>query len=92
MSGAGRCATVRVVCPVSAGRSISSPLKKSNRNSPQVNVVSEVAIFPRELALAKPVAHDEITCEQLFNRLLEVVVRIADPARRRDVAGEDGGG
>jgi len=47
-----------------------SPLKKSKRNSSRVKVVSGVALFLQELALAKPVAHDEMICEQFFNGLL----------------------
>jgi len=49
-----------------------SPLKKLKRNSSRVKVVAEVAIFLKELALAKPVAHDEMSCEQFFNGLLRI--------------------
>jgi len=45
-------------------------LKKSITPSFRGKSVSEIAFFPQELALAKPVAHDEIVFEPFFNGLL----------------------
>ncbi len=49
----------------------SSLLKKASIHSVHETRVLEAAVFLQELALAKPVAHDEFAFDQLFNGLLE---------------------
>jgi hypothetical protein len=44
-----------------------SLLKKASSHSVPETTVPEAVVFPQELALAKPVAHDEFTVDRFFN-------------------------
>jgi hypothetical protein len=45
-------------------------MKMSTTHWPRERTVSRVAVFPQELALAKPVARDKFAIEQFFDWLL----------------------
>jgi hypothetical protein len=57
-----------------AKTSPNSLLKKASINSVHESTVLEAAVFPQELALAKPVAHEEFALDQFFNGLLTICV------------------
>jgi hypothetical protein len=46
--------------------------KKAIIHSVHETTVPEAEVFPQELALAKPVAHDEFAMDRFFNGLREI--------------------
>jgi len=63
-------------------------LKKVSIYSAHETTVSKTAVFSQELALAKPVAHDEFSFGQFFNGLLKMPT-ISETPEDRD-AGQVG--